>query len=89
MLAAVALVSLSAAVAGAHSPEHPPVGAANKVAGMVNATVRPVLEKYRIPGMAVGIVSSTHSYVFNYGVATIAAYRILTALRPMPPGESH
>lgn len=32
--------------------------------------VRPVRERYRIPGMAVGIVAGARSYVFNYGLAS-------------------
>lgn len=38
--------------------------------GVVDAAVRPVIEKYRIPGMSVGITVAGKSYVFNYGVAS-------------------
>ena len=34
----------------------------------VSAVVQPVIERYHIPGMAVGVVVGGRSYVFNYGV---------------------
>ncbi|CAB3795379.1 Beta-lactamase [Paraburkholderia fynbosensis] len=36
---------------------------------MADSAVRPVIEKYRIPGMAVGISVARQSYVFSYGIA--------------------
>lgn len=77
-LAAVALLPLGASLAVAHSPDNHPVGNASVVAGIVDATVRPVLKRYHIPGMAVGIASGKHSYVFNYGVATISSRKPVT-----------
>ena len=41
-----------------------------RIRNVVDKTVRPVMEKYRIPGMAVGIIVAGKSYVFNYGVAS-------------------
>ncbi len=38
----------------------------------VAQAIRPVMEHYRIPGMAVGIVMKERSYVFNYGLASKA-----------------
>src|SRR6185437_13557205 len=38
--------------------------------GVVDAAVRPIIEKYRIPGMSVGITVAGKFYVFNYGVAS-------------------
>nr|AIA15268.1 ClassC-AmpC_beta_lactamase [uncultured bacterium] len=37
---------------------------------IVNEAVRPAMEKYDIPGMAVGIAVDGASYIFNYGVAS-------------------
>ena len=36
----------------------------------MDATVRPLMQRYRIPGMAVGIVAGGKTYVFSYGVAS-------------------
>jgi beta-lactamase class C len=73
LLAVVALLQLGAPVASAHAPDDQPVGATGVVAGIVAATVRPVLQQYHIPGMAVGIVSGEHSYVSNYGMARVSS----------------
>jgi beta-lactamase class C len=48
------------------------------MASIVDGAVRPVLDKYRIPGMAVGIALGRHSYVFNYGVAVVASGKPVT-----------
>ncbi|HEV2271812.1 MAG TPA: class C beta-lactamase [Steroidobacteraceae bacterium] len=53
-------------------------GISNAVAGVVGRTVRPVLEKYRIPGMAVGVIAGKRSYVFNYGMAALASHQRVT-----------
>jgi CubicO group peptidase (beta-lactamase class C family) len=42
----------------------------DRVKSAVDRAVQPVMEKYRIPGMAVGITVGGTSYVFNYGVAS-------------------
>jgi beta-lactamase class C len=46
--------------------------------GVVDAAVRPVIEKYRIPGMSVGITVGDKSYVFNYSVASTQTRRPVT-----------
>jgi beta-lactamase class C len=43
----------------------------DRVQAMVDAAVRPVMVKYRIPGMAVGVTEGGRSYVFDYGVASL------------------
>ncbi len=43
-----------------------------KVEKIVAQAIRPVMERYGIPGMAVGIVLNGQSYVFDYGVASRA-----------------
>jgi beta-lactamase class C len=75
---AVALLPLCAAVAIAHTPDNDPLGADRVLAGVVDAAVRPVLEKYHIPGMAVGIAGDKRSYVFNYGVAVMRSRKPVT-----------
>ncbi|PZR72983.1 MAG: class C beta-lactamase [Chthoniobacterales bacterium] len=43
-----------------------------KIEKIVAQAIRPVMEHYGIPGMAVGIVLNGQSYVFDYGVASKA-----------------
>ncbi len=43
-----------------------------RVEKSVAQAIRPVVEHYGIPGMAVGIVLNGQSYVFDYGVASKA-----------------
>ena len=42
----------------------------NEVKAVVDAAVRPMMEKYNIPGMAVGVTTGGNTYVFDYGVAS-------------------
>ena len=44
----------------------------------VDAAVQPVMAKYGIPGMAVGITVAGKSYVFTYGVASTATRQPVT-----------
>lgn len=39
----------------------------------VAQTIRPLMEQYQIPGMAVGVIVNNESYVYNYGSASKAA----------------
>ena len=78
LLAAVALLPLCAPGVRVHAADTRPAGAEGAVAAVVAGAVRPVLERYRIPGMAVGIAGGRHSYVFNYGVAVVASGRPVT-----------
>ncbi len=41
-----------------------------EIQGMVDAAVRPLLEKYAIPGMAVAVSVDGKNYFYNYGVAS-------------------
>jgi beta-lactamase class C len=45
-------------------------GAPDRIESAVGAAIRPVMAKYRIPGMAVGITVAGKSYVYSYGVAS-------------------
>lgn len=42
------------------------------VESAVAQTIGPLMKRYAIPGMAVGIIVAGHPYVFNYGVASNA-----------------
>jgi len=41
------------------------------VKGIVDMAIRPVMDKYGVPGMAVGVAVAGRSYVFDYGVASL------------------
>lgn len=41
-----------------------------KVKNVVDAAIQPIMEKYNIPGMAIGIAVEGKPYVFDYGVAS-------------------
>jgi beta-lactamase class C len=42
-----------------------------EVKRIVDEAVLPLMKKYEVPGMAVGIVAAGRGYVFNYGVASL------------------
>ncbi|MGU8077243.1 class C beta-lactamase [Burkholderia pyrrocinia] len=64
LVAAVFLAVFATTVS--HAAEDPQ----ERIRNVVGKTIRPMMEKYRIPGMAVGITIAGKSYVFNYGVAS-------------------
>nr|WP_244518357.1 class C beta-lactamase [Phyllobacterium sp. OV277] len=41
-----------------------------EIKDLVDTAVRPIMEKYGVPGMAVGVVVEGNSYLFNYGIAS-------------------
>lgn len=45
---------------------------------VTSAAVQPVMEKNKIPGMAVGLVFQSKTYVFNYGMASVEDQRSVT-----------
>jgi beta-lactamase class C len=49
------------------------------VSEIVAATVTPMMRQYGIPGMAVGVTFNGRDYVFDYGVASKATSRPVTA----------
>jgi beta-lactamase class C len=53
-------------------------GARARIASVVENAVRPLMQEFRIPGMAIGIVAGGESRVFNYGVASIETRRPIT-----------
>ena len=59
---------LSAAMLALAAPARAAGGEAN-VKAVVDAAVKPMMAKYHIPGMAVGVAVDGKSYEFDYGVA--------------------
>jgi beta-lactamase class C len=51
-----------------HAVDHPQTGIGDGVAQVI----RPLMKRYRIPGVAVGIVVKGQDYVFDYGVESTA-----------------
>jgi len=62
---AALLLALYATSAVSHASTAP-----DTIRQTVDNAIQPVMEKYRVPGMAVGIIADGTSYVFNYGVAS-------------------
>lgn len=79
-LATVALLPLCAlSLPGAHATAAPAADVARPdVRKVVDAVIQPVLAKYHIPGMAVGIAAGNRSYVFDYGMADTNTRRPVT-----------
>ncbi|MEO8746954.1 MAG: class C beta-lactamase [Rhodanobacter sp.] len=59
------LFALSSTTALGHAVDVPP-----PMQMRVDTAARAIMAKYRIPGMAVGVIADGKSYVFNYGVAS-------------------
>ncbi|MCC8396921.1 beta-lactamase [Paraburkholderia sp. MMS20-SJTR3] len=49
---------------------HAADAAARQLKPTVDAAIQPLMEKYRIAGMAVGVIDDGKPYVYNYGVAS-------------------
>jgi beta-lactamase class C len=65
--AAIACLSLSVLpLVKVHASEDAKPG----IGAIVGAAITPVMKQYGIPGMAVGVVSGGHEYVFTYGVVS-------------------
>ncbi len=52
---------------------------AAQIKPLVDAAIQPVMEKYNIPGMAIGVISGGNSYIFNYGLASKKPAKPVTA----------
>jgi len=50
----------------------------DRIKSAVDAAIQPVMAKYSIPGMAVGIIAGGKPYVFNYGVASTQTEKPVT-----------
>lgn len=58
---------------------HASAGGPVNVSEIVAAAVKPIMQKYDVPGMAVGVTFNGRDYVFDYGVASKATGRPVTA----------
>jgi beta-lactamase class C len=65
-LAAAVLFVLCATTAVSHAADD----LQHRIKSAVDMAIQPVIAKYRISGMAVGIVVSGKPYAFSYGVAS-------------------
>ncbi len=50
------------------------------IGSVVTSAVQPLMQRYGIPGMAVGIVINGHTYVYDYGVASKRTVAPITSL---------
>ncbi|EJM98882.1 class C beta-lactamase [Phyllobacterium sp. YR531] len=51
---------------------------ADKIKPVVDAAIRPVMDKNTIPGMAIGVIFEGKSYIFEYGVASKETGKAIT-----------
>jgi beta-lactamase class C len=65
-LMATAIFSLCATPLIGHAADH----TEDRLKPVVDAAIQPVMAKYHIAGMAIGVISEGQPHVFNYGVAS-------------------
>jgi beta-lactamase class C len=73
-LAAAVLFVICATAVVSHAAADPQP----RIKSAVDMAIRPVMTKYSIPGVAVGITVAGKSYVFNYGVVSTETRRPVT-----------
>jgi beta-lactamase class C len=73
-LAAAVLFVICATAVVSHAADDPQP----RIKSAVDMAIRPVMTKYSIPGVAVGITVAGKSYVFNYGVVSTETRRPVT-----------
>jgi beta-lactamase class C len=73
-LAAAVLFVICATAVVSHAADDPQP----RIKSAVDMAIRPVMAKYGIPGVAVGITVAGKSYVFNYGVVSTETRRPVT-----------
>lgn len=79
-----ALAASFVCVTAGHSTDGSPAGGSvadgqrGRIAAAVDGTIRPLMREFHIPGMAVGVVAGSKSYVFNFGVASKATAKPVT-----------
>jgi beta-lactamase class C len=64
------VLSLALSTASAGVQETPGADRQRGIKRAVDLVIQPVMAKYGIPGVAVGVISGGKPYVFNYGVAS-------------------
>lgn len=73
-LLATIFFALCATIAVSHTADDPQ----DRIQGAVDMAIRPVIAKYSIPGMSVGITVRGKSHVFNYGVVSTETHQPVT-----------
>lgn len=82
--ALAALAGCILGVSAGHAADSPTAvgsvadGLRGRIASAVDTAVRPLMQEFHVPGMAVGIVAGGKSYVFNYGVASTQTAKPVT-----------
>lgn len=71
----IVLLALPAFATVRHEGDRTPAAIRNSV----DAAIQPVMKEYGIPGMAIGIIAGDKHYVINYGSASLATHRPVTA----------
>ncbi|WGS47921.1 beta-lactamase (plasmid) [Burkholderia sp. JSH-S8] len=69
-----AAFSMSAIPVSSHAADH----AQDRLGSVVSEAIQPVMAKYDVPGMAVGIIVNGEPHVFNFGVASTATHAPVT-----------
>jgi beta-lactamase class C len=49
-----------------------------EISGVMDSVIRPLMQEYRIPGMAVAVIVNGKSYSYNYGVASLKTRQPVT-----------
>jgi beta-lactamase class C len=48
------------------------------ISGVMDSVIRPLMQQYRIPGMAIAVIVDGESYFYNYGVESLETQRPIT-----------
>ena len=48
------------------------------ISGVMDSVIRPLMQEYRIPGMAIAVIVDGESYFYNYGVESLETQRPIT-----------
>ncbi|MGZ2749392.1 class C beta-lactamase [Burkholderia stagnalis] len=73
-LVMAAAFSMSAIPVSSHAADH----SQERLGSVVSEAIRPVMAKYDVAGMAVGIIVNGEPHVFNFGVASTATHAPVT-----------
>jgi beta-lactamase class C len=49
-----------------------------EISGVMDSVIRPLMQQYRIPGMAIAVIVDGESYFYNYGVESLETQRPIT-----------